>query len=122
MLLLGAPPAALAQSAGDEQYQDPLPGGSSGGSGSSGGNSGTNAPSSGGSSGSTAPSTGTSGTGTAPAPTTAAPTTSTGATEGTAAAPGELPRTGGDPLIIAMFGGSLLLLGGGMRLAVPRRD
>ena len=104
---LAFPAASLAQSAGDDQYQDPLAGQPSGGnSGNSGstGNSGSS-----GSSGST-------GTGTAPAPTT--PSTTSGGSEGTApqagaaASPsGELPRTGFDVVLTIEIGLALLLTG-----------
>jgi hypothetical protein len=130
-LLLTAAPAALAQSAGCSQYCDPV--------GNTGGPSGTGS-SPGGSSGSgtstpTSPSTGSSGSGTTSSGTTSSGTTSSGTTsttgtttasstpaEGTAAAPGELPRTGGDPMLIAIFGVAMLLMGAGMRLVVPQRD
>lgn len=128
-LLLTAAPAALAQSAGCSQYCDPVgnTGGPPSGTGSSPG--GTNG------SGTTTPGTGSSGGGTTSSGTTSSGTTSSGTTttgtttaasgtpaEGTAAAPGELPRTGGDPMLIAIFGVAMLLMGAGMRLVVPQRD
>jgi hypothetical protein len=114
-LALGAPTAAFAQSAGDNQYFDPV-GPDSGGS-----TGGGSTPSSGGSTPSTPtapqPATGTSSS-------TPAPTSSTAAAsapqEGTAAAPGELPRTGGDPLMFALLGTAMLLTGAGARLLVVR--
>jgi hypothetical protein len=128
-LLLSAAPAALAQSAGCSQYCDPVgnTGGPPSGSGSSPGGS-SGAP--------TSPGTGSSGSGTTSSGTTSSGTTSSGTTsttgtttaasgtpaEGTAAAPGELPRTGGDPMLIAIFGVAMLLMGAGMRLVVPQRD
>jgi hypothetical protein len=111
-LLLGAPAAALAQSAGDQQYFDPV-GPDDGGSGNSGSTGSTPSPAP---APAPAPSTGTSAA--APAPTTTA--TPAAAAEGTPAAPGELPRTGGDPLIIAVFGVAMLLTGAGTRLLVVR--
>ena len=108
-LLLGAPTAALAQSAGDQQYFDPV-GPDDGGTGNSGSTGSTPSPAP-----APAPTTGTSAA--TPAPTTATPAA---AAEGTPAAPGELPRTGGDPLIIAVFGVAMLLTGAGTRLLVVR--
>jgi hypothetical protein len=113
-LFVWAPTTALAQSAGDEQYQDPL--GDDGGSTGSGDGSTGGGGSSGGGGG--APQPAPSGTpGTDPAPTTAAQAEPQ---EGTAAAPGELPRTGGNPVILAAFGIALALTGAGARLLVVR--
>jgi LPXTG-motif cell wall-anchored protein len=88
------PTAALAQSAGDEQYADPFSDDqqsqSSGGSGSSG---------SGGSSTS-------SGSAAQAAPSTAAPASGAAAAEG-----GELPRTGLDAGVVAAIGAGLLGIG-----------
>src|SRR4051794_34876051 len=99
---LAFPAASLAQSAGDDQYQDPLAGQPTGGD-----NGGGSSNTGGGSS---------SGSGTAPsAPTT--PTTSGGsegtAPQATAAAnpSGELPRTGFDVLLTVELGLALLLTG-----------
>jgi hypothetical protein len=107
---LALPASAMAQSAGDNQYQDPLatPHGnsSSGSSGSSGSGSSTPAPSQ--SSGSS----GSSGT---------AGTTSSSGTAGATATSSGLPRTGGHPELIALLG--VALLGGGFglrRLLQPR--
>ena len=115
-LLLGAPATAIAQSAGDNQYFDPVgPDDGGNGSNSNGGDSSgsgtapTPAPAP------TTPS-GTNSAGTAPA--TTAPAT---AQEGTAAAPGELPRTGGDPLPFAVAGFWLLLGGVALRARVRPR-
>jgi hypothetical protein len=103
VVLLGlvtvAAPAAWAQSAGDEQYQDPFAGQ---GSGSSGGGS-----SGGGSSSSSAPAAA------APASTPAP------AAVASAAAPAtrpQLPRTGGDAWLPALAGLALVLAGMGLRL------
>jgi hypothetical protein len=101
---LAVPTAALAQSAGDNQYTDPLASphkstskGSSGSSGSS-----TPAPSQGTSSGSGSGTAGTS------ASSSAAPSASATATGSS------LPRTGGHPELIAVAG--LVLLAGGLGL------
>ena len=128
-LLLSAAPAALAQSAGCSQYCDPVgnTGGPPSGTGSSpGGSSGAPTSPGTGSSGSGTTSSGTTSSGTTSGGTTSATGTTTAASgtpaEGTAAAPGELPRTGGDPMLIAIFGVAMLLMGAGMRLVVPQRD
>ena len=111
VLLACAPTAALAQSAGDQQYEDPLPpgGDDGGGSGGSGGSE-TPAP---------APSPPPAPSGTAPvAPSAAEPAP----VEGTAAAPGQLPRTGVDPLPLLIVGAALLLCGLGARRLVARSE
>jgi hypothetical protein len=89
---LAFPAASLAQSAGDDQYQDPLAGQPSGG---DNGNSGSN-----------------------PAPATPSAPTTSGGSEGTAptasaaATPtGELPRTGFDVVLTIELGLALLLTG-----------
>lgn len=101
---LAFPAASLAQSAGDDQYQDPLAGQTGGGSSGNSGNSGNSG------------SSGSSGSGTTPS-TPSAPTTS-GGSEGTApqataaATPsGQLPRTGFDVLLTVELGLALLLTG-----------
>jgi hypothetical protein len=112
---LAFPAASLAQSAGDDQYQDPLAGqpssGNSGGSGNTGstGNSGS------------------SGSNTAPA--TTAPTPTSGGAEGTApqasaaASPsGELPRTGFDVVLTIEIGLALLLTGVVAQRSLVLRD
>jgi len=105
---LAFPAASLAQSAGDDQYQDPLAG--QGGGGSSGGS---------GNTGSTG-SSGSSGSGSAPAtPSTPSTPTTSGGSEGTvpqasAAAKstsGQLPRTGFDVVLTVELGLALLLTG-----------
>jgi hypothetical protein len=99
---LAFPAASLAQSAGDDQYQDPLAGqqggGNGGNSGDSGGNSGD--------------------TGSAPTTPSTPSAPTTGGSEGTApqataaASPsGELPRTGFDVLVTVELGLALLLTG-----------
>jgi LPXTG-motif cell wall-anchored protein len=106
------PTTALAQSAGDEQYEDPFSdeqSQSSSGSGSSGsGGSGTAGASASGSAAQATPSTA--------APPAAAPAAA--ASAGTAAAEGgELPRTGLDAGLVAAIGAGLL----GMGLVLRRR-
>jgi LPXTG-motif cell wall-anchored protein len=98
-LFVAAAPAAWAQSAGDEQYQDPF-------SGQSGGSSG------GGTSESQAP---------APAATPApAPTAAPAPAATTAAAPQpQLPRTGAETLLTALAGVGLVMAGIGLRLRLP---
>jgi hypothetical protein len=118
LLALAAPASSFAQSAGQDQYQDPLAGGNGGstGGGSTGGGSGgggsTGAGSTAGGSSGTAPS-GTSGT----APASTAPTSSAAAGTGSdpaasgAQASGELPRTGFDVIVTFELGLAMLLLG-----------
>jgi hypothetical protein len=101
---LAAPATAFAQSAGDEQYQDPF-GGDQGQS----QNSGT--PSSSGDQGTSTPTQ-------APAPTAAQPTATTAQAAPAAA---QLPRTGGDPLPVAVAGFWLLLGGVALRARVRVR-
>jgi pectate lyase len=108
LAMLALPASSFAQSAGDDQYQDPL-GGQGGGSnphsssgGSSGGSSGSSSPSTtpAASTPSTPSTAGTSGTGTTP--------TASGAKAGT---PGELPRTGFDVIVTIELGIAMLLSG-----------
>lgn len=94
---LALPATALAQSAGDDQYQDPLAGQNGGGNGSN-GNSGSN-------SGST-PSTPAPATGTTPAST----STPQGATASSKSR-GQLPRTGFDVILTIELGLAMLLTG-----------
>jgi hypothetical protein len=130
VLALAAPSAALAQSAGDEQYADPFggnggssqPSTGSNGSGGSNGTStspGTSTGSSGssGSSGSAAPATTTAPA--APAATTTSGTTAPAATTATAGQP-QLPYTGAPAGLIGLAGA--LLLAGGVALRVRLRD
>ena len=127
LLALALPGTALAQGAGDDQYQDPFgdqpvqndsqgsgdggdgglsdtpPGGGSGDSGSGSGSSGSG--SSGSGSGATPPSTGETGTaepGTAP--------------EVDEQVPGQLPNTGADARVMLLLGLALVLMGVGLRL------
>jgi LPXTG-motif cell wall-anchored protein len=104
-LSLALPAGALAQGAGDNQYQDPFAGEDSGsGSGSGGG--------SGGGGGAE----GTSGNGSLsnspPAGESLASQQSTSS--------GELPRTGADPGLVALLGAGLILTGAGLRVRVRR--
>ena len=110
--VLAAPASALAQSAGDEQYEDPFAGedqGQSGGGGGGGGSGSgqTPAPPASSTPAPTAP--------TAPAP--AAPTESTAAT--TTAQP-QLPRSGTDAGAILLAGS--IMLAGGVALRVRLRE
>jgi LPXTG-motif cell wall-anchored protein len=106
-LLLAAPVPALALSAGDEQYADPIeepappPSNSGGDSGSA-----PSAPAAPG-----APS----------APGAPAAPTDPGSTATAPAASGELPRTGTDAWLLALVGGALLLAGAGVRIALAQR-
>jgi LPXTG-motif cell wall-anchored protein len=107
-LSLAAPSAAFAQGAGDDQYQDPFgdePTQSDGGAGGGGGLSDT--PPGGGTTGSGGDSTGSTGGGT----TTTAPEATATTTPSD-----QLPNTGSDPRILALFGGAILLAGVGLRL------
>jgi hypothetical protein len=118
---LALPASSLAQSAGDDQYQDPIAGdgGYSNGGGTT--NDGTGGGTTGGGTtgGGGVGTSGSSPTTTAGQPTST--TTASGTVEGTPAAPGELPRTGGDPVFVALFGVAMLLMGTSLTLTVPRR-
>jgi hypothetical protein len=106
-LVLALPGTALAQGAGDNQYQDPF--GSDQGSGSQQASSGSS------SQGSSSQGSSSSGS-----------SSSTGQLSGTppgmnaAAGSGTLPRTGGEPLPLAALGTGLLLAGVGLRLRLRR--
>jgi hypothetical protein len=101
-LVVLVPGAALAQDAGSSQYDDPL-GGNTGGGGNHGGNGGSN-----GGSAHVTPATAT--------PTqTAQADTGSGQPGQSAQAKGRLPATGMDAWLLAMAGGSLLLVGVGLR-------
>ena len=107
VLALAAPVSAFGQGAGDDQYQDPFGESTAqGGGGGGGAGDGLSA---------TPPSGGGSSSAGAPEPAPADP-----AAPGTEAAPedaaGELPDTGADPYLLALFGASLLLMGVGVRL------
>jgi hypothetical protein len=124
LFAVAGPSAALAQSAGDNQYSDPF--GSSGGGGGDdsagggggggGGNSGSGSSggggggaSSGGGGGATTSGSGTTGTGTSG--------TGTGTGTGTGVSQGpQLARTGSDAVLVALAGAGFLLCGVGLRL------
>lgn len=123
-----AAPAAVAQSAGDNQYQDPFgPGstnpstqthaqtGSSGSANSGSTTSGSSNTSSGSSSGS-----GSSGSGSNPVGST--PSWSPTMPGATASASGQLPRTGTDARGLALLGFGVLLAGVGLRRALRLRE
>jgi hypothetical protein len=116
-LVLAFPGTALAQSAGDQQYSDPFANQGGGGSSSGGGGGGqsSGAQSSGGS-GSTGQSSAGQGGDTG--------SSATSATSGTQTSTGgsarELPRTGGEPGLVALFGAGLTLGGFGLRRWVRR--
>lgn len=118
-LAMAPPAAALGQSAGDDQYQDPFGGTQTTGSGSpsqgrgSGGSGGglTQTPNLGGSPGGGAAGTGTGTAGTG----TAGTGNATGDAHATPAA-GQLPVTGVDAPLLALSGLALLLGGVGLRL------
>jgi hypothetical protein len=107
-VLLVAPSVALAQSAGDNQYQDPFAGSGGGGSKGGGGKSSQANQGSGSSSGGQS-----SGVGQSAATTQS--TTSPQATPGK-----QLPRTGGEPGLVALLGSGLIVAGAGLRLRVRR--
>jgi hypothetical protein len=123
-VLLVTPSAALAQSAGDNQYQDPFAGQSGGGGGSSRGGGGGGGSGGGGQSnqanqGSSSSSGGqSSGGGSTQAAQSAGTTQSTTSPQAT---PGkQLPRTGGEPGLVALLGSGLIVAGAGLRLRVRR--
>jgi LPXTG-motif cell wall-anchored protein len=102
-LSLSLPAGALAQGAGDNQYQDPFAGEDSGsGSGSGSGGGGGAEGTSGNGSLSNSP----------PAGEQLASQQSTSS--------GELPRTGADPGLVALLGAGLILTGAGLRVRVRR--
>jgi hypothetical protein len=114
LLALAAPSASFAQSAGQDQYQDPL----AGGNGSSRGSVGSTG---GGSTGSGSTGSGSTGSSGSSAPSTAPASTATGTTNGTgttssptasgAQANGQLPRTGFDVILTFELGLAMLLVG-----------
>jgi LPXTG-motif cell wall-anchored protein len=118
--LLAAPGAALAQSAGDNQYQDPFGSqgsgggqsggsqGSGGGSGQSGGGQSSGGQSSSGQSSDAGSSQSSSSTGTTDAQTSQSTSSR------------ELPRTGGEPGLVALMGAALTLGGVALRRRVRR--
>jgi LPXTG-motif cell wall-anchored protein len=100
-LTLALPAGALAQGAGDNQYQDPFAGEDSG-SGSGGGGGGGGAE-------------GTNGDG---SPSDSPPSGEQLASQSTSS--GELPRTGADPGLVGLLGAGLILTGAGLRVRVRR--
>ena len=112
LALLTAPAAALAQSAGDDQYSDPLGSNPSADRGNSG--SGSKQPSH---SQSPAPSAAPSSSATTGSGTSAGGSNGSGS-HATASGRRELPRTGGEPGLIAALGAGLLLTGAGVRLTL----
>jgi LPXTG-motif cell wall-anchored protein len=105
-LSLALPAGALAQGAGDNQYQDPFAGedsgsGSGGGSGGGGGGGGAEGTTGNGSELSNSP-----------------PSSQLAAQSSTPS--GELPRTGADPSLVALLGAGLILTGAGLRVRVRR--
>ena len=119
--LLAAPGTALAQSAGDNQYQDPFGNqGSGGGSGSSGSNSGSGS-SGGGQSGDSQGSG--SGSGQSADTGSSQTSSSTGTTDaqGSQTTAGrQLPRTGGEPGLVALLGAGMTFGGLALRRRVRR--
>jgi hypothetical protein len=125
LFAVAAPTAALAQSAGDNQYSDPFgsSGGGGGGGGNSssggggGGNSSSGSSSSGSSSGSGGASSGGGGATASGSGTTGTGTSGTGTGTGTGAPQGpQLASTGFDTVLVALAGAGLLLCGVGLRL------
>jgi hypothetical protein len=126
LAMLALPASSLAQSAGDEQYQDPLGGHVGGGSGNSGSGGHTGSKGSSGGSGSgggggnvpasSTPSTGTSGA--------SAGTPSAGTPQATAAqsGKGQLPRTGFDVILTIELGLAMLLTGVVAQRMIVLRD
>lgn len=101
-LALGAPPLALAQSVGDEQYRDPFAGEEQAPEDTGGGSTPAPAP---------APTP-------APAPATSpapSPPATTPTGEPIATVAGELPRTGGEEALVAAIGMLALAAGAGLR-------
>lgn len=107
LAMLALPAASYAQSAGDDQYQDPLAGQ---GNHTGGGHSGSSTPS-------TAPATSTPSTPSTPTTASTSTSTSTGATTSSdpataaQASNGQLPRTGFDVIVTFELGLAMLLLG-----------
>jgi LPXTG-motif cell wall-anchored protein len=100
-LSLALPAGALAQGAGDNQYQDPFAGeGSGSGSGGGGGGGGE----------------GTSGNGSL----SNSPPSGQQLASQRSTPSGELPRTGADPGLVALLGAGLILTGAGLRVRVRR--
>jgi hypothetical protein len=123
MAALALPGGALAQGAGDNQYQDPFAGndGSSRGSGKGTSGTGSRGRAGGGTArtGSGSSGSGSSGGGGGQLSTTPPNSNETQATQ-TRTPRGELARTGAEPGLIALLGTGLLLTGAGLRVRVRR--
>jgi hypothetical protein len=104
-LSLSLPAGALAQGAGDNQYQDPFAGEDSG----SGGGSGSGSGAGGGAEGN-------SGNGSL----SASPPAGEQLASQQSTSSGELPRTGADPGLVALLGAGFILTGAGLRVRVRR--
>ena len=100
-LSLALPAGALAQGAGDNQYQDPFAGEDSGSGSGSGGGGGAE---------------GTSGNGSL----SNSPPSGEQLASQQSTSSGELPRTGADPGLVAVLGAGLILTGAGLRVRVRR--
>jgi hypothetical protein len=125
ILALGLPAAALAQGAGDNQYQDPFGGqsqggsqGTGGGGGGSGGGGGGSGGSGGGGGGGSSQSGVPSGGGSSPPGSSAAAGEQQAA--GSRTSDGELARTGDEAWLVAALGLGLVLAGAGVRLWMRR--
>ena len=103
-LSLALPAGALAQGAGDNQYQDPFAGEDSGSGGGSGGGGGGGGGAEGTDNGSLSTS----------------PPSGQQLAAQQSAASGDLPRTGADPGLVALLGAGLILTGAGLRVRVRR--
>jgi hypothetical protein len=116
--LLAAPGTALAQSAGDNQYQDPFGNqGSGGGSGSSGSSGSSSGGQSGDSQGSGSGSGQSADTGSSQ---TSSSTGTTDAQGSQTTASRQLPRTGGEPGLVALLGAGMTFGGLALRRRVRR--
>lgn len=99
-LSLALPAGALAQGAGDNQYQDPFAGEDSGSGSGSGGGGGAE--------------------GTDNGSLSSSPPSGQQLASQQSTASGELPRTGADPGLVALLGAGLILTGAGLRARVRR--
>jgi hypothetical protein len=111
-LVLALSGVAHAQGAGDNQYQDPFAGKGGGGQTKGGGGSGSSGSSSGSSSSSSGSSSSSSGS---------SSQQFSGSPPGmSSSASGRIPRTGAEPITVALLGMGLVLAGVGLRLRVRR--
>lgn len=119
-LVLALPGTALAQGAGDNQYQDPFSGQNGSGHSGSGSHSSSGSSSSGSSSSSSSSSgsssSGSSGSGSGDAQLSGSPPGMSSASQGGRT----LPATGGQPITLGLLGAGLLLAGVGLRLRLRR--